>query len=73
MDFIRNQVKALYGPKAAKRVRILYGGSVDDQIARGYLEIPNCDGVLVGGASINYHKFAGVVEAAYRLQRERSE
>lgn len=73
MNFIRNQVKELYGPKAAKRVRVLYGGSVDDQIARGYLEIDNCDGVLVGGASINYHKFAGIVDAAYRLQRERSE
>lgn len=66
MDYIRQQVKALYGPKAARRVRILYGGSVDDQIVGGYLDIPGCDGVLVGGASINYHKFSGIVEAAVR-------
>lgn len=69
-DFIRHQVRELYGPKAAKNVRVLYGGSVDDQIARGYLEIDGCDGVLVGGASLNYHKFAGIVDAAYRLQQD---
>ncbi len=73
MDFIRTQIKELYGPKAAKNVRVLYGGSVDDQIVRGYLEIPGCDGVLVGGASINYHQFAGIVDSAYRLQRQRND
>lgn len=73
LDFIRNQVKHLYGPKAARRVRILYGGSVDDQIVGGYLAIPGCDGVLVGGASISYHKFSGIVDTAYRLQRTTSQ
>ncbi len=71
MKFIRDQVRRLFGEKAAKRVRVLYGGSVDDQIVRGYLEIEDCDGVLVGGASINYHKFSGIVDAAYSLQREK--
>lgn len=69
LDYIREQVKHLYGPKAAKNLRVLYGGSVDDQIAGGYLEIPGCDGVLVGGASINYHKFSGIIDSAYRLNR----
>lgn len=71
MDFIRNQITELYGSKAAKRVRILYGGSVDDQIARGYLELSGCDGVLVGNASLNYHKFSGIVDATYRMHREK--
>lgn len=70
MDYIREQVTSLYGKKAGRDVRILYGGSVDDQIAGGYLEIEGCDGVLVGGASINYHKFAGIVRSAYRLRHE---
>lgn len=73
MDFIRKQIQDLYGPKTAKLVRILYGGSVDDQIARGYLEIPGCDGALVGGASINYHKFAAVVQSADRLRLEQGD
>lgn len=71
MDFIRRQVRELYGKKAAEAVRVLYGGSVDDNLARGYLEIEGCDGCLVGGASLNYHKFSGIVSAAYRLQREK--
>ncbi len=71
MDFIRKQVADLYGAKTAKSVRVLYGGSVDDQIARGYLEIEGCDGVLVGGASVNYHKFSGITESAYRMQYEK--
>ena len=73
MDYIRHQVAELYGKKTSEKVRILYGGSVDDQIARGYIEIDGCDGVLVGGASVNYHKFSGIVDAAYRLKREVAE
>lgn len=72
-EFIRQQVRELYGPKAAGAVRVLYGGSVDDQLAGGYLEIPGCDGVLVGGASLNYHKFSGIVSAAYRLESRTKE
>lgn len=70
LEFIRKQVSDLYGKKAASRVRVLYGGSVDNHIVSGYLELPECDGVLVGGASLNYHKFAGIVDAAYRLQHK---
>jgi triosephosphate isomerase len=70
MEFIRRQIGELYGGRAAA-ARILYGGSVDDQVARGYLEINNCDGLLVGGASLNYHKFAGIVQAAYRCLYDR--
>lgn len=72
-DFIRHQIRELYGPKAAKNVRVLYGGSVDDQLAGGYLRMEGCDGVLVGGASLNYHKFAGIVDAAYRTQSEQKD
>lgn len=70
LKFIRHQVEELYGKKAAEEMRILYGGSVDEHIVRGYLEVPGCDGALVGGASINPYKFAGIIESAYRLQHE---
>jgi triosephosphate isomerase len=62
--FIRNQVSELYGAKAATAFRLLYGGSVDDQTVGGYLELEDCDGVLVGGASLNYQKFAGIIDVA---------
>lgn len=71
--YIRHQVEQLYGAKVAGRIRVLYGGSVDDTVVRGYLEIEGCDGALVGGASLNPYKFAGITEAAYRLQHELGE
>ncbi len=69
-DFIRRQINELYGKTAAEDVRVLYGGSVDDHLAGGYLALKGCDGVLVGSASLNYHKFSGIVDAAYRLHRK---
>ncbi|HKR81403.1 MAG TPA: triose-phosphate isomerase [Candidatus Saccharimonadales bacterium] len=73
LKFIRHQIEELYGQKAAKAVRILYGGSVDDHIVSGYLELEDCDGALVGGASLNPYKFANIVDAAYRLQHEQAD
>lgn len=73
MDYIRHQIKELYGAKAAESVRVLYGGSVDEHVVGGYLEIDGCDGALVGGASLNYHKFSGIVDAAYRTTRRRED
>lgn len=70
LAFIRKQVADLYGKAAAKEMRLLYGGSVDEHIASGYLALEDCEGVLVGSASLNYHKFAGIVESAYRLNRK---
>jgi triosephosphate isomerase len=73
LKLIRYEITELYGPKAAAAVRILYGGSVDEHIAGGYLALEDCDGALVGSASLNYHKFSAIVDAAYRLRHERSE
>jgi triosephosphate isomerase len=72
MKFVRLQVSELYGKRAAEEVRVLYGGSVNDQDARAYLELDGCDGVLVGAASLNYHQFANIVDAASKLNDERA-
>jgi triosephosphate isomerase len=72
INFIRYQIKELYGAKAAENVRVLYGGSVDEHDARAYLELEGCDGVLVGAASLNYKQFAAIVDSAYRLYQERA-
>lgn len=63
---IRSNLSALYGEKAAKLVRVLYGGSVTADIAGGYLRIKGIDGLLVGEASLNYQQFAEMVDIAYR-------
>ncbi len=67
MDYIRVEIKELYGKKASDRVRVIYGGSVDDKDVHAYLEIEGCDGALVGGASLNYFQFSSIVETAYQL------
>jgi triosephosphate isomerase len=66
--FIRMQVSELYGQQAAERVRVLYGGSVNEHDVLGYLEIPGVDGALVGAASLNYHQFSAIVAAAHRMR-----
>ncbi len=72
IKYIRKQIADLYGKKTAQELRVLYGGSVDDQTARGYLELEGCNGALVGNASLSPHKFSGIVAAAHALAREES-
>ncbi|HVX24522.1 MAG TPA: triose-phosphate isomerase [Candidatus Saccharimonadales bacterium] len=66
--YIRRTIADLYGQAAAEAVRLLYGGSVTASTAGGYLALEDCDGTLVGGASLNYQEFANIVDAAYRLK-----
>ncbi len=49
---------------AAARVRILYGGSVKGANAAELLALPDVDGALVGGASLDPGEFAAIVAAA---------
>jgi triosephosphate isomerase len=50
--------------EAAKRTRILYGGSVKPDNAAELLALPDVDGALVGGASLDPESFAAIVAAA---------
>ncbi len=72
IGFIRHQVEELYGKRTAEHLRVIYGGSVDEHTVRGYLDVSGCEGALVGGASLNYQKFAGIAEAAYRHNTEKN-
>ncbi len=64
---IRNNIRNLFSQRTAERVRVLYGGSSSSSTATGLLAVEGIDGLLVGGASLNYQEFSGIVEAAYRL------
>ncbi|MFN8130499.1 MAG: triose-phosphate isomerase [Solirubrobacteraceae bacterium] len=61
--FVRALVAAR-SPEQADRVRVLYGGSVKADNAAELLALPDCDGALVGGASLEAASFAAIVEAA---------
>ncbi len=62
--FIRKLIADLAGDGCAEAVRIQYGGSVKPDNARSLLTLPDVDGALVGGASLQAESFAEVVKAA---------
>ncbi len=45
---------------------MLYGGSVKADNAAELLALPDVDGALVGGASLDAESFAAIVDAAPR-------
>ena len=47
----------------AARTRILYGGSVKAENAAELVALPDVDGALVGGASLDAESFAAIVAA----------
>ena len=62
-------IRALVADRAgeqAERTRILYGGSVDPDTCTAILTLPDVDGALVGGASLQAESFAAIVSAAAR-------
>jgi len=50
--------------EAGERVRVLYGGSVKPDNASELMALPDVDGALVGGASLQPESFAAIVAAA---------
>jgi triosephosphate isomerase len=61
---IRATVAGLYGEHAAEHLRIQYGGSVKPSNAAELFSMPDIDGGLIGGASLNADDFFAIVKAA---------
>ena len=62
-------VRALVAGRSAEQAtstRVLYGGSVKPENAAELLALPDVDGALVGGASLDPVSFAEIVAAAPR-------
>jgi triosephosphate isomerase len=64
--FVRALIKDK-APDAAELARVLYGGSVTPDNAPELLALPDVDGALVGGASLDPENFARIVDAAVQL------
>ncbi len=60
--FIRAKLAEL-DPALANKVRILYGGSVKGSNAAELLAMPDIDGGLVGGASLDAKDFLAIAKA----------
>jgi triosephosphate isomerase len=59
--FIRQNIVKSYGDKIAQEMRILYGGSVTATNAAEFMQEPEIDGALVGGASLKATEFLSIV------------
>jgi triosephosphate isomerase (TIM) len=60
---IRAELGKLIGKPDAAKVRLLYGGSVKPSNAAELMALPNVNGALVGGASLQAADFLGIVKA----------
>lgn len=61
IGFIRKQLGERLGKEAAEKTRILYGGSVKASNAKELMSMPEIDGALVGGASLDAVEFSKIV------------
>ena len=61
-EFIRRKIGTMYSSDIADPLRIQYGGSVTPQNVSSLMAMPDIDGALVGGASLNPESFAALVK-----------
>ncbi|NEN83220.1 triose-phosphate isomerase [Paenibacillus elgii] len=64
IGYIRELVAGLYGAETAAAVRIQYGGSVKPNNIAEYMQQPDIDGALVGGASLEPASYIDLIKGA---------
>ena len=65
--YLRGQLEELYDADVAEGTVIQYGGSVKPHNAADLMSMPNVDGALVGGASLNAETFVPIIQVAVDL------
>ncbi|RZB36378.1 MAG: triosephosphate isomerase (TIM) [Desulfobacteraceae bacterium Eth-SRB2] len=61
-QFLRSVLEKNFGNMLAKSIRILYGGSVKPNNIAELMTMPDVDGALVGGASLDPEIFSKIVQ-----------
>ena len=59
--FIRELIAKKYSKQTARKIRVLYGGSMKPSNAKELLEQYNIDGGLIGGASLKAQEFSDII------------
>ncbi|WDN89682.1 triosephosphate isomerase (TIM) [Desulfosarcina sp. BuS5] len=59
--FLRSLIEKKLGNKFAESIKILYGGSVKPDNITSLMSMPDIDGALVGGASLDAETFSKIV------------
>ena len=68
IGFIRQNIAKLYNEDLAQEMRILYGGSVTADNAAEFIDQPEIDGALVGGASLKAPQFLSIVKQTSEIK-----
>lgn len=67
--YIEKTLVSLFGARATRDARVIYGGSVTPDTVAGFLTDGAMDGVLVGGASLDEKAFGKIVRSAAEIVR----
>ncbi len=71
IGFIRQHISKQYGKGITQDVRILYGGSVTAENIAEFINQPEVDGALVGGASLKAAQFLSIVKQTSEIRQVR--
>jgi len=64
---VRRVLADLYGPDTARAIRILYGGSTNENNIAEIMQRDNIDGALIGGASLKPDSYCAMVRITSEL------
>jgi triosephosphate isomerase len=67
--YLRGLVEGKFGRQVAQDMTIQYGGSVKPQNAGELMSRPEVDGALVGGASLTFDSFAGIIRETIKAKK----
>ncbi|HEY86758.1 MAG TPA: triose-phosphate isomerase [Dehalococcoidia bacterium] len=68
IGFIRCKIAKLYSDEIAQNMRILYGGSINADNIAEFVQQPEIDGALVGGASLKATEFVSIVKQTSQIK-----
>jgi len=71
IGFIRRNISQKYGKRVTQDLRILYGGSVTADNTAEFINQPEIDGALVGGASLKASQFLSIVKQTSEIKQVR--
>lgn len=69
---LRKVLKETFGKSVAEETALLFGGSVKSLNAESYLSLPDCNGLLIGSASLIAPEFTDIIEIAKRVKNDRA-
>ena len=68
-EVIRQSLEKHFGIDTGSRVRILYGGSVNEDNIEGLIDKDQINGALIGGVSLDLDKFLSIINSIEKRER----